>query len=104
MGRRSRYVTNIFVNLPLGNISNIPSQPLYTRLGPMASHPSLVTPSGRFEIQDSNKFPSAKIQRFVSDRLAEITSRCQRHQKLLPKGDKVDVDLHTQQVTLLPTS
>src|SRR3954469_6878541 len=70
----------------------------------MASCPSLVTPSGRFEMQDSSKFPSVKIPRFVSGGLAGNTSRCQRRQKLLPDGDEVDVDLHTQQVTLLPTS
>ena len=45
-----------------------------------------------------------KIPRFVSAGLAENKSRCQRRQKLLPKGDKVDVDLHKQQVTLLPMS
>src|SRR3954468_18139987 len=70
----------------------------------MASRPLLVTQSGGFEIQDSSKFPSVKIPRFISGGLAENTSRCQRRQKLLPVGDKVDVDLHEQQVTLLPTS
>src|SRR3954468_18526527 len=70
----------------------------------MASRPLLVTQSGGFEIQDSSKFPSAKIPRFISGGLAENTSRCQRRQKLLTDGDKVNVDLHTQQVTLLPTS
>ena len=38
----------------------------------MASLPSLVTPSGRFEMQCSSKFPSVKIPRFVSGGLTEI--------------------------------
>ena len=70
----------------------------------MASRPSLVTPSGRFETQDSSKFPSVMIPRFFFGGLAGNTSRCQRRQKLLSVGDEVDMDLHTQQVTLLPTS
>ena len=46
---------------------------LFEDTGPlMASHPSLVTPSGWFEMQDSSKFPSAKIPRFVSSGLIEI--------------------------------
>src|ERR1041385_5148897 len=44
----------------------------------MASRPSLVTPSGRFELQCSSKFPSVKIPRFVSSRTPEMISRCQR--------------------------
>ena len=35
------------------------------------------------------------MPRCVSGGLAGNTSRCQRRQKLLPDGDKVDVDLHT---------
>ena len=38
----------------------------------MASRPSLVTPSGMFEMQCSSKFPSVKIPRFVSGGLIEI--------------------------------
>src|SRR4051812_5715610 len=67
----------------------------------MASCPSLVSPSGRFEMKDSSKFPSVKIPRFVSGRLQvgiNDARNCCRF------GDKVDMDLHTQQVTLLPTS
>ena len=49
------------------------------------------------------QFPSVKIPRFVSGGLTEIPegvngADCCRI------GDEVDVDLHTQQVTLLPTS
>ena len=55
-------------------------------------------------MQCNDKFPSMKIPMFVSGGLTGNTSRCQRRHKLLPDGDKVDVYLHTQQVTLLPTS
>ena len=50
-----------------------------------------------------SKFPSAKIPRFVSGglRILQVGVNSARS---LPDGDKVDVDLHTQQVTLLPTS
>src|ERR1041384_7277410 len=70
----------------------------------MASRPSLVTPSGRFEMQDSSKFPSVKIPRFVSEGLARNTSRCQRRQKLLPVGTKLTWTCTQKQITMLPTS
>ena len=68
----------------------------------MASRPSLVTPSGRLEMQDSSKFPSVKIPRFVSGGLAGNTSRSQRRQKLLPDGDEVDLNLHTDTNNFAP--
>ena len=60
----------------------------------MASRPSLVTPSGRFEMQESSKFPPAKIPRFVSGGLTEIQVGV-NGARSLPDGDKVNVDLHT---------
>src|ERR1041384_7702144 len=38
----------------------------------MASRPSLVTPSGRFEMQRSSKFPSVRYQGYRTSRTQEI--------------------------------
>ena len=62
---------------------------------------SLVTPCGRLDV-DSSKFPSVKIPRFVSRRTRRDTRRCQRRQNLLPIGDEVDVDLHTDTDNFAP--
>ena len=51
---------------------------------------------------DSSKFPSVKIPRFVSSRTRRNTRRCQRRQKLLPVGDEVDMDLHTETNNFAP--
>ena len=57
--------------------------------GVMASRPSLVTPSGRFEMHRSSKFPSVKIPRLSNQYDSRDTSRWQQRQKIA-----VVVDLH----------
>src|SRR4051812_32900058 len=61
----------------------------------MASRPSLVTPSGRFEMQWSGNFPQCRYQGYRTSRTPRDTSRCQRCRNCCQTGDEVDVDLHT---------
>src|SRR4051812_14016249 len=70
----------------------------------MTLGPSLVTPSGRLRSRIAENFPRQIYRGYRTGRTHRDTSRVQRRQKLLPIGDEVDVDLHTQQVTFLPMS
>src|SRR4051812_41622812 len=45
-----------------------------------------------------------RVLHYRTSRTPRDTRRCQRRQNMLSGGDDVDVDLHTHQLTLLPTS
>src|SRR4051812_48542767 len=63
---RARVKTQFYGQLVNAVMLNEPDEPANYKdamEGLMASRPSLVTPSGRFEMQCSSKFPSVKIPR-----------------------------------------